>query len=205
MTDLAPVIHLVDDDDAVRDSLSLLIESEGYKVQAHASAEAFLDACAPDSRGCAIIDLRMPGMGGMQLQEEMARRGFLLPIIFLTGYGDIPTSVRAIKAGAVDFLTKPVTGMDLLNCIADALAGADERQARASRNANAQALVSGLTGREEAVMRLVVDGLSNKEIGKRLGISHRTVEIHKANVMHKTGASTLMELAHLAREAGIAE
>lgn len=198
-------VFLVDDDPAVRDALSLLVESEGYRVETYASADAFLAACEPGRRGCVVIDLRMPGMDGIQLQEEMARRGFLLPIIFLTAYGDVPTSVKAIKAGAVDFLTKPVSGTHLLRCIAAALAEAEKRHAEASLNSSAVSRLSSLTEREWAVMKLAVAGLSNKEIAKRLDISHRTVEIHKAHVMRKTGATTLTELTRIARQAGVAE
>lgn len=205
MSDRALTIFVVDDDAAVRDSLSLLIESEGYVVETYASAEAFLAAHGPESRGCAVIDLRMPGMDGMRLQEEMARRDILLPIIFLTGYGDIPTSVKGIKAGAVDFLTKPVAGADLLSAIAAALALAERKQADASRNMDASTRLASLTEREQEVMKMAVEGLGNKEIAKRLGISHRTVEIHRAQVMKKTGAANLIELARLARDAGIGE
>lgn len=205
MTDLAPSIHLVDDDAAVRDSLSLLIEYEGYAVKTYESAEVFLAACPPRSRGCVVIDLRMPGMDGIRLQEEMVRRGMPLPVIFLTGYGDIPTSVRAIKAGAMDFLTKPVAGGDLLKSIAAAMAVAETRQAEAYRNLSAASRLTGLTEREQAVMKLAVDGLSNKQIAHQLGISHRTVEIHRAHVMRKTGAASLIDLARLVREAGFVD
>lgn len=126
MNESAPKVFIVDDDAAVRDSSSLLIELEGYTVETYASAAAFLAACGPKSRGCAIIDLRMPGMGGLQLQEEMARRGFVLPIIFLTAYADTPTSVTALKAGAVAFLSKPITTPDLLRNIAATMALAKE-------------------------------------------------------------------------------
>lgn len=193
-----PCVFLVDDDAAVRDALSLLIETAGYAVRSYAGADAFLADCGPRSRGCAIVDLRMPGMNGMELQAEMARRGMLLPIIFLTGYGDIPTSVKAIKAGAVDFLTKPVAAAQLFASIATAMAAA-------GRNSSAASCLAGLTERERAVMRLAIQGLAHKEIARLLGISHRTVEIHKAHVMKKTGAASLMELARIAREAGIGE
>ena len=202
MNDAAPTVHLVDDEPAVRDSLSLLIASEGYSVAAHASAREFLDGCPPGTRGCVVADLRMPGMNGLQLQEEMARRGILLSIIFLTGHGDIPTSVRAIKAGAVDFLTKPVTANELLQAIAAALALSDQRLADSSRSSSAAELISHLTERERAVMKLAAAGLSNKVIARQLGISHRTVEIHKGRVMKKTGATSLINLTRLVRAAG---
>ncbi len=205
MSDRAPSVFLVDDDPAVRDALSLLLEAEGYAVETYASAAVFLAACKPESFGCVVMDLRMPGMDGIQLQEEMARRGFLLPIIFLSGHGDIPTSVRAIKAGAVDFLTKPVAGTELLQRIAVALNAAKQRQAEASQSASAVSLLAGLTERERQVMQLIVAGLSNKKIAIQLGISHRTVEIHKAHVMRKTGAVNALVLARIARDGGAGE
>lgn len=205
MTDDNRTVHMVDDDAAVRDALGLLIESEGYAVKAYPGAEDFLAACGPETQGCAIIDLRMPGMDGIALQEEMARRGMALPIVFLTGYGDIPSSVKAIKAGAVDFLTKPVVGTQLLASVATAMAAAEQRQAQVHRNSNATSRLAELTERERTVMQLAVEGLSNKQIAARLGISYRTVEIHRAHVMQKTGAASLIALARIAREAGVGE
>ena len=205
MSDRELTVFLVDDNPAVLDSLSLLIASEGHPVQCHASAEAFLAACGPESWGCAVIDVRMPDMGGLSLQEEMARRGIRLPIIFLTGHGDIPTSVRAMKAGAFDFLTKPVAGSDLLRSIDVALAEAKRRCAEEDRNCTATSRVASLTARERDVLGLAAKGLANKEIGQRLGISFRTVEIHRARVMHKLGAASLIDLANIARDSGVAE
>lgn len=194
----SPTVYLVDDDPAVRDALGLLIEHEGYAVACFASAEAFLDAALADGPGCIVLDLRMPGMDGMRLQEELARRSLHVPIVFLSGHGDIPTSVRAIKAGAVDFLTKPVTGDALLRSIEGAVAESRRRRVAAAANHNAASRLATLTEREREVMALAVTGLANKEIARTLGISHRTVEIHKARLMQKTGADTLLDLARLA-------
>lgn len=205
MHDCFPIVHLVDDDAAVRDSLTLLLESEGHTLQAHASAEDFLAVCGPGPCGCAIIDLRMPGLGGMALQDEMARRDIHLPIIFLTGHGDISTSVKAMKAGAFDFLTKPVAASDLLRVVDAALAEARRRCAEDDRMCVAASRVASLTARERDVLKLAARGMANKEIAKRLGISFRTVEIHRTRVMHKTGAGSLIELANLAREAGLGD
>lgn len=199
----APTVFVVDDDHAVRDSLSLLLDQEGFAVATFDGAAAFLAACRPDWHGCAILDLRMPNMDGMRLQEELARRGITLPIIFLTGHGDIPTSVRAIKAGAVDFLTKPVTGAALLASVQAALAQAQALQVEAEANHTAASRLASLTEREREVMALAVEGLPNKEIARRLDISHRTVEIHKARIMHKTGAATVLDLARIAEAAGL--
>jgi FixJ family two-component response regulator len=196
-------VLVVDDDLAVRDSLTLLLEQEDFAVESFASAEAFLAACRFAPRSCAIVDIRMPGMDGMQLQAELSRRGVLLPVIFLTGHGDIPLSVRAIKAGAVDFLTKPVTGAALLESVQAALVESERLSTQSEANQTATARLACLTAREREVMALAVEGLPNKEIARRLGISHRTVEIHKARIMHKTGAETLLDLARIAEAGGL--
>lgn len=198
-------VFLVDDDAAVRHSLSLLLESEGLEVAAYASAEDFLAEVDSEAAGCAILDLKMAGMDGIRLQEEMVKRGIHLPIIFLTGHGDIPTTVRAIKAGAVNFLSKPVGGKELLMSVAGALELAAREHEHYEQNTSAAARLASLTDRENAVMRLLIEGLSNKLIARHLDISHRTVEIHKANVLRKTRAGNLLELIRLARLAGICE
>lgn len=187
-------IFLVDDDAAVRDSLGLLLEQQGYAVDAYANADAFLAAAKPDSHGCAIVDLRMPVKDGLALQEDMVARGLLIPVVFLSGHGDIPATVRAMKHGAVDFLTKPVTSETLMSAIRSAFEVASQLDDKQQKNRAAQAAVEALTEREREVMRFVANGLSNKEIARELGISHRTVEIHRARVMRKTGASSEMEL-----------
>jgi FixJ family two-component response regulator len=147
----------------------------------------------------------MPGMGGLRLQEVLSERGMPLPVIFLTGHGDIPMSVKAIKAGAVDFLTKPVTRENLLACVRSALQACDKLLARAANNQQVISRLSALTERERQVMALAIVGHPNKEIARRLGISHRTVEIHKARIMSKTGAVNLLDLARIVHEAGIPE
>lgn len=195
-------IYVVDDDPAVRDSLSLLFEQDGIKVEPFASANEFLQACgALDPLSCIIIDVRMPGMDGLELQAELARRKIQQPIIFLTGHGNIPMSVRAIKSGAVNFLTKPITGAELRDSVQAALVECEKLLTQSESINTAAKRLASLTQREHDVMDLAVAGLPNKEIARHLGISHRTVEIHKARVMHKTGAETLLDLVHLA-EAG---
>lgn len=203
MTTPHPTVYIVDDDPAIRDSLSLMIEQEELNVMAFECSEDFLAACSDTSFGCAIIDIRMPGMDGMQLQEEMTRRGILLPVIFLTGHGDIPMSVRAIKSGALDFLTKPVTRGKLLASVRSALQSGTQMLEKIARIQRTRSLLAELTEREREVMLLAVLGHPNKEIARRLGISHRTVEIHKAKIMHKTGAVNLLDLARLAKEGGL--
>lgn len=195
-------VFIIDDDASVRDSLSLLFEQEEITVKVFESAASFLAAVdQTEPRCCAIIDIRMPDMDGMALHAELIRRGILLPIVFLTGHGDIPMSVRAIKAGAVDFLTKPVTSHDLLNSVHGALLESERIYAQHKANDEAQACLRILTEREHEVMLLVIEGLTNKEIGRHLGISYRTVEIHRSHVMQKTGAGSVLDLARIAAEA----
>jgi RNA polymerase sigma factor (sigma-70 family) len=203
MTTPPATVFIVDDDPAIRDSLSLMIEQADFPVRAFESAETFLAACGTDAYGCAIIDIRMPGMDGMQLQEEMVRRGIPLPVIFLTGHGDIPMSVRAIKSGAVDFLTKPVTRDKLVASVEAAVQSGSQQLEKLTRKQQTRALLDELTEREREVMLLAVAGHPNKEIARRLDISHRTVEIHKAKIMHKTGALNLLDLARMAQEGGL--
>ena len=198
-----PTVFVVDDDPAVREALTLLLEQEDINVESFESAEVFLAACRPGPCSCAILDIRMPGMDGIQLQAELTKRGNLLPIIFLTSYGDIPSSVRAIKAGAVDFLTKPITGALLLESVKEALRDSERLNSQTEENQTAAARIATLTEREHEVMILAVKGLPNKEIARHLGISHRTVEIHKARIMRKTGAETLLDLVRIASACGI--
>ena len=195
-------VFIVDDDAAIRDSLSLMIEQENIAVQAFDSAEAFLAAYQPECPSCAIVDIRMLGMDGIELHEALLKRNILLPIIFLTGHGDIPMSVQAMKAGAVDFLTKPVTRERLLIAIRAAI---QQSETVLSENANHQEALSHLahlTDRERDVMLLAVQGHPNKHIARQLGISHRTVEIHKSKIMQKTGAINLLDLARIVHESG---
>jgi FixJ family two-component response regulator len=195
-----PTVFIVDDDSAVRDSLSLMIAQENMDVQTFGSAETFLNSYQPESCGCAIIDIRMSGMDGMELHQSLLARHILLPVIFLTGHGDIPLSVQAIKAGAVDFLTKPVTREKLITAIHAAI---QKSKTLLSENANHQEALSHLahlTDRERDVMLLAVQGHPNKHIARQLGISHRTVEIHKSKIMQKTGAVNLLDLARIVHE-----
>ena len=194
-------IYLVDDDPAVRDSLTLLLEHEGFEVRAFDGADAFLDAAQPEWRGCAIVDLRMPSKDGLALQEEMVELGLLLPVIFLSGHGDIPATVQAMKRGAVDFLTKPVGAQALVASIRAALTVSDSLDAQSRKSQAARTAVDTLTEREREVMHLVAQGRSNKEVARVLGISHRTVEIHRARVMRKTNARSEMDLFQLLQAA----
>ncbi len=184
-------VYVVDDDAAVRDALTLLLETAGLQAVACDSAETFLHAYRSGPAGCIVLDIRMPGMSGLDLQQVLRERGIGLPIVFLTAHGDIPTTVRAMKAGAMDFLTKPVDGRRLVEHVRAAIARSEQDVAREARMAT-------LTEREREVLMLAVQGRPNKDIARELGISHRTVELHRSRILAKTGASSLLELARLA-------
>jgi two-component system response regulator FixJ len=193
-------IYVVDDDAAVRDSLRMLLKADGHEVTTYASAEEFLGACEQGIHGCAILDIKMPGLDGQALQAEMNRRGVRLPVIFLSGQGTIPVTVRTIKAGAVDFLTKPVDGAELLSSVREAL---KQDMSQAGQEANRQTFspqLSALTAREREIMLLTIEGQTSKEIAKQLSIRYRTVESHRAHILRKTGASNLIELARIASQ-----
>lgn len=196
-------VYIIDDDPAVRDALALMLEQEGLQVEQYDSAEAFLARSLQECCGCAIVDIRMRGMDGLQLQQELNRRSTVLPIIFLTGHGSIPMSVNAMKAGAVDFLTKPVSRAQLLAAVRSAIQIDERLLEQAAHNHEAQSRLAGLTRRERDVLELAVAGHANKEIARQLGISHRTVEIHKSRIMHKSGAANLLDLTRIAQEAGL--
>ena len=200
-----PTVFIVDDEPAIRDSLTLMIAQENLIVMAFENAYAFLEACQAGCLGCAIVDIRMPGMDGMQLQQELLKRNILLPIIFLTGHGDIPMSVKAMKAGAMDFLTKPVSREKLLSAVRSAMRESEKIAAKSIHHHDAKSRLPDLTDRERDVMILAIQGYPNKEIARHLDISHRTVEIHKSKIMRKTGAINLLDLARIAHEGGLTE
>lgn len=197
-----PIVYIIDDDEAVRDSLAILCETEGYTVECYPSAEAFLAGFGANHTGCLILDVRMGGMSGQQLHAELRRRGRLLPVIYLTGHGDIPMSVRAMKDGAMDFLTKPVDGEQLLDRIHAACRMEQERVELQEGLAQRCKWLDSLTEREMEIMKLAISGQPNKEIGRLLGISHRTVELHRSHILQKSGAVSLLELAQRYQECG---
>ncbi len=192
------MVFIVDDDAAVLDAPAMLLEAAGYAVATFPAASDFLDTCTPNTQGCIILDVDMPDMDGPTLQVELIRRGLRLPVIFLTGKGTIPVTVRAMKAGAIDFLTKPVEGSMLLARVKEALEKGSWQLKRALANRSSSSQLEKLTRREREVMVLAVAGHTSKEIAQRLGISYRTVEIHRAHIMQKTGAANLLELARMA-------
>jgi two-component system response regulator TtrR len=194
------LIYVVDDDEAFRDSVRWLLESAGYRVATFATAEHFLASYLSGSGACLVLDVRMPGWSGMELQEEMLRRGHALPIIFVTGHGDVPMAVSALKKGAVEFIEKPFNDRDFLELIENATKlGGPELRDR-TRQLSAAARLATLTQREREVMDLVVGGKQNKLIADELGISIKTVEAHRARVMDKMGAASIAELVQAALE-----
>lgn len=197
-------VFVVDDDESVRESLSALLETQGLNAIAFASAEAFLLGYQPMAPACAVIDLRMPGMDGLSLLEHLRARGITLPVLVVTGHGDVPLAVRAMKAGATDFIEKPYSNATLLESIARALAAAGAGQATPIDPEDTRARIAGLTPRERDILQQLVIGHPNKIIAYHLNISPRTVEIHRANVMKKMNADSLSHLVRLALGAGFA-
>lgn len=192
------IVHIVDDESAIRESLVMLLESSGHNALAHADAAAFLDALDPDQPGCVVADVRMPGMSGLELQQCLRQSRIDLPVIIITGHGDVAMAVRALKEGAADFIEKPFDEDVLLRAVGDAL----DKGTRAFRErqalADIGARVAELTPREREVMDLVVLGMPNKAVAAHLAISVRTVEIHRARVMEKMAAKSLSELVRMA-------
>jgi len=192
----------VDDDPMVRDALSLIISRESIPVSAFSNGHDFLAACSGESVGCLILDVSMPDMSGIEVQHAMLDLKIWLPIIFLTGCGDISTSVKAIQAGAMNFLTKPVNTDELLASVRLAISESIKISSKNYFNADCDSRIKRLTPRELDVMRLVIQGIQNKVIAQKLGISHRTVEIHKSKIVQKMNVINLLHLAQIARAAG---
>lgn len=192
-----PTVFIVDDEEAVRDSLQWLLESSGLTVALFDSAEAFLSSYQPDQPGCLVVDVRMPGMSGLELQEQLAEQHYAIPVIFITGHGDVPMAVQAVKHGAVDFLEKPFNDKALLQIIQRCLEQDRQNRERKQLSDNTSHRLASLTPREREVMQLVVAGKLNKLIADQLNISIKTVEAHRAKVMEKAGVSSLAELVQL--------
>lgn len=191
----SPYVYIVDDDDAVRNALALIVETAGLNCKTFPNAEQFLANYRSGDSGCLILDVNLPGLNGHQLQHELNYLNSHLPIIFLTAYGDIPTTVKAIKAGAVDFLTKPIPSQDLLKRIREVL---DQEANKASTLVKEQGFIdriNALTEREKEILPLALAGIANKDIAQRLGISHRTVEIHRIRILKKTNSQNFLELS----------
>lgn len=189
-------VYLVEDDDAVRDSLQLVLESVGHTVVSYSRADAFLEDFSTEMAGCMVLDIRMPGMNGMELQRQLNNHNSILPIIFVTGHGDVPMAVEAMQRGAVDFVQKPYREEELLNKIQQAISADAENRATLKEKDKIREKLAELTPRESQVMELMIAGKANKVIAYDLDISQRTVEIHRARVMEKM---SVRSLAHLVR------
>lgn len=198
-----PTVFVVDDDLAMLDSISLLLESAELIAECFASARKFLEGYRPHRPGCLVLDVRMPEMSGLELQEALVARGVNLPIIFITGHGDVPMSVKAMKSGALDFLEKPFDDETLLLCVRQALVKDAHARKVEAQNSSVAVRFSRLTEREQEVMSLVVAGRSNKEIAQKLACSHRTVEVHRSRLMAKMEAHTLPDLVAMAAVCGL--
>ncbi|MCZ8132434.1 MAG: response regulator FixJ [Steroidobacteraceae bacterium] len=201
MKEKPATVFVVDDDDAVRTSLRLLLKSVGLPVETHASAQEFLDAFDPDRAGCLVLDIRMPGMSGLELQQKLNDLHAIIPIVFITGHGDVPMAVEAMQHGAVDFIQKPFRDQDLIDRINQALEKDRENRAGLRERDAIRRRMEELTPREREVLELVTQGKANKVIAGDLNVSQRTVEIHRARVMEKMGASSLAHLVRMVIEA----
>jgi FixJ family two-component response regulator len=197
------IVYVVDDDDAVRDSLSMLLRSVNMQVESYASGQDFLEHLRPGIPGCVVLDIRMPRMSGLEVQQKLVETGCALPVIFITGHGDIPMAVQAIRNGAADFIQKPFRDQDLLDRIHEVLAEHSAQRSVDNHRGELKARFESLTDREREVMLMVVAGKANKVVALDLNLSQRTVEIHRARVMDKMQARSLADLVKMAIELGV--
>jgi FixJ family two-component response regulator len=198
-----PAVYVVDDDSSVRVAMERLMKSVGLTVKTFASAQEFLEQATPAWSGCLIADLRMPGMGGLDLQDQLNARQVSLPVIFLTGYGTVPASVRAMKSGAVDFLEKPVDDQTLLDAVHKALESDREARLNQAEMLALQQRLTALTPREYEVLTFIISGRLNKQAAAELGTTEKTIKVHRARIMEKLQCASLAELVRLAEKAGI--
>ena len=200
---MAPVVIIVDDDQSFRTFLSRLVSTIGLKAILYASAEDFLAARPPDGPACLVLDVQMPGLSGLDLQRELVRTGHRLPIVFITGHGDIPMTVEAMKAGAVGFLTKPLRNQDLLDAVKEGISIDREARQRGNEIAELRTRYESLTAREREVFALVVTGSLNKQIALQLGTTERTVKAHRGQMVQKMQADSVADLVRMADKLGI--
>jgi two-component system, LuxR family, response regulator FixJ len=197
VTNKKPLVMVVDDDSGVRNAMRILLKSVGMESALYASAQEFLSAYQPGQPGCLVLDIRMPGMSGLELQQQLNLRGAVIPVIFMTGHGDIPMAVEAMQHGAFDFLQKPFRDQDLLDRIQRALVKDAERREALGEHSRIRSHLSSLTAREREVLDLMTLGKQNKAIAQDLGVSPRTIEIHRARVMEKMDAQSVAELVRM--------
>ena len=203
MTEEKPVVYVVDDDPSVRKALERLLRSGGHEAKTFPSALEFLDFSFSDAPGCLILDVKMPGLGGLELQDRLADKGISLPIIFITGHGTVPASVRALKAGAMDFLQKPFEDRDLLGAVSQGIEKDRRLRHEQKEMKKLRAKWDTLTQREREVFRLVVTGMLNKQVAFDLGITEKTIKVHRGRVMEKMGAQSLSDLVRFSEKLGI--
>ena len=201
--DADPIVLVIDDDVAIRESLASLFQSVGLRVKVFGSAPEFLESSLPNAPSCLVLDIRLPGISGLDFQLDLANAGVHIPIIFMTGHGDIPMSVQAMKAGAVDFLTKPLRQQEMIHAVTRALAADEKRRAAEKTVSELRSLYESLTPREREVLRLVSAGMMNKLIAAELGVSEITVKVHRSNIMRKMQTRSLADLARIADALGI--
>ena len=199
-----PIVFIVDDDVPFREALLRLFRTVGLRAEVFGSAAELFGGTLPDAPSCLVLDVRLPGLSGLDIQEELGKTGIHIPIVFMTGHGDIPMSVEAMKAGAVDFLTKPFRDQDMLDAVVKAIERDRQRRERKKAISALQANFATLSPREREVMTLVTAGLMNKQVAAEVGLSEITVKIHRGNVMKKMGAKTLADLVRMAESLGIA-
>ncbi|MBT2188344.1 response regulator transcription factor [Sphingobium nicotianae] len=199
------MIHIVDDEESIRRSASFMLKTSGFSVTTHVSGVAFLREVKHAEPGCILLDVRMPEMDGLEVQQALLERGVAMPVIILTGHGDVSIAVRAMKAGAVEFLEKPFEKAVLLDAIEAAFERLEDSDKRAARAADAAVMIAALTGREQDVLKGLAEGLPNKTIAYDLGISPRTVEVHRANLMTKLGVRSLSDALRIAFAANLGE
>ncbi|TPG56730.1 DNA-binding response regulator [Sphingomonas glacialis] len=198
-----PVVHIIDDDASLRFGIESLLRSVGIVSRSYEAVSAFLEAKLDDAPGCLLLDVRMPGIGGLEFQAQLESLGILYPVVMITGHADVPMSVRAMKAGAVDFLSKPFRDQDLLDAVASALERDGARRVVAAENATLAKRYASLSPREREVMSLVTIGKLNKQVAFELGLSEVTVKIHRGSAMRKMSAATLPDLVSMAQQLGV--